>query len=350
MNCTQPSLRFRILVVLIVACVGCWENSSNTVVVYAALDREFSEPILKEFNQRIDPSLGKKQRMTAIAKYDVESTKTVGLTNALLAERRRPRCDLFWNNEILNTLRLAKAGLLRPLPDKISLGFPSWAQSPDRLWCGFAARARILLVNTDRLPQRETWPTRVADLADPRFRRDVCLAKPFFGTTATHMAVLFHRLGEIEAHRLFQGIADNVEITSGNKQSALSVGRGQFAWCLTDTDDALAEIRSGSPVEIVYPDQGTDESGTLLIPNTICVLKDAPHPAAADALARYLLSPETEKKLAESASGQIPLHAEASAFRPQMMPTDIRLMQVHFPATADRWESAVQALREAFHD
>ena len=43
---------------------------------------------------------------------DTESTKTVGLTEAIIAERDRPRCDVFWNNEILNTLRLQKRGLL----------------------------------------------------------------------------------------------------------------------------------------------------------------------------------------------------------------------------------------------
>ena len=66
---------------------GCWSRSAEEVVVYAALDREFSEPLLDEF-----------QRQTGIRvlpKYDVESTKTVGLVNAIIQERPRPRCDLF---------------------------------------------------------------------------------------------------------------------------------------------------------------------------------------------------------------------------------------------------------------
>lgn len=87
-----------------VALAGCWTESGPEVVVYVALDREFSEPILADFERETG--------IKVLASYDAESTKTVGLTNQLLAERDRPRCDVFWNNEILNTLRLENAGLL----------------------------------------------------------------------------------------------------------------------------------------------------------------------------------------------------------------------------------------------
>ena len=76
--------------------------TGREVVVYTALDSEFSQPIFDDFTAA-----------TGIAvrpKFDTESTKTVGLTEAILAERNRPRCDVFWNNEILNTLRLQRQG------------------------------------------------------------------------------------------------------------------------------------------------------------------------------------------------------------------------------------------------
>src|SRR4029079_13753312 len=76
----------------------------RTIVVYSALDREFAEPVLNDFT--------KVTGIRVLAKYDDERTKTVGLTNALIQEANRPRCDVFWNNEILNTLRLEQRGLL----------------------------------------------------------------------------------------------------------------------------------------------------------------------------------------------------------------------------------------------
>src|SRR5688572_12339641 len=72
---------------------GCDKKSERQVVVYTALDREFSEPLLQDYETGTATKV--------LAKYDVESTKTVGLVEALIAEQDRPRCDLFWNNEIL---------------------------------------------------------------------------------------------------------------------------------------------------------------------------------------------------------------------------------------------------------
>src|SRR5438270_5352444 len=86
---------------------GCGRaKAPETVTVYSALDREFAEPILRAYETRTG--------VRVLSKFDVESTKTVGLTNLIVAESARPRCDLFWNNEILNTLRLKEKGLLVP--------------------------------------------------------------------------------------------------------------------------------------------------------------------------------------------------------------------------------------------
>src|SRR5262245_6154809 len=107
-----------VLLCAMVAVSGCSrkEAAQPEVVVYTALDREFSAPIFDEFT--------KKTVIAVRAKYDAESTKTVGLVEAIISERARPRCDLFWNNEIINTLRLERAGLLRPYDSPAAAAFP----------------------------------------------------------------------------------------------------------------------------------------------------------------------------------------------------------------------------------
>ena len=54
----------------------------GTLIVYTALDREFSVPILETY--------GQKTGVRILPKFDVESTKTVGLTNQIIAEAARP--------------------------------------------------------------------------------------------------------------------------------------------------------------------------------------------------------------------------------------------------------------------
>ena len=155
-------------------------------MVYTALDREFSEPLFQEFTRQTG--------IAVRAKYDTEANKTVGLTNLLLNEAARPRCDLFWNNEILNTLRLQRRGLLRPYRSARADDYPAAFRAADGRWYGFAARARVLLVNTQRLADQPP-PQSIRDLVDPRWKDQVGMAKPLFGTTSTHAACLFAAWG-----------------------------------------------------------------------------------------------------------------------------------------------------------
>ena len=100
-------------------------------MVYTALDRGFSEPILNRF----ESATGIRVR----SKYDSEATKTVGLVNAIRAEHARPRCDVFWNNEIVNTIRLQQEGLLQAYRPQAAEAYPEQFRDPDGYWSGFAA-------------------------------------------------------------------------------------------------------------------------------------------------------------------------------------------------------------------
>jgi iron(III) transport system substrate-binding protein len=70
------------------------------------------------------------------------------------------------------------------------------------------------------------------------------------------------------------------------------VARGE-AWIgLTDSDDAAVEQREGAPI-VALP--LTEES--LVIPNTVGVLRGAPHAREAQALFEYLQKPEVTAQL-----------------------------------------------------
>ena len=320
-------------------CCGCWSAAKHEVVVYCALDREFAEPVLADFE--------KQSGIRVLAKYDVESTKTVGLVQEIIQEAERPRCDVFWNNEILHTLRLEKRGLLDVYVAPGAARFPANYRSPDGHWHGLAARARVLIVNRDLVPPDQR-PKSVQDLLLPEWRGKVGIAKPLFGTTATHAAVLFSTWGDERAQEFFRQLKRNVEIQSGNKQVATAVGRGQLAFGLTDTDDAIAEVDQGSPVEIIFPDQEEDGLGTLFIPNSLCVIRGSRNAEHARRLVDYLLTPAVETRLAEGASAQFPVNPDVSA-APRVKPeSPIKWMQIDFAAAAEKWETAAKWLRDEF--
>ncbi len=310
------------------------------VVVYSAQDREFGEPVLRGYGQRAG--------VEVLTKFDVESSKTVGLANAIIAERSRPRCDLFWNNEILNTLRLKEQGLLAPFRPSHAGELPGTFKARDGTWYGFAGRARVLIVNTELVPE-DRRPRGIEDLLDPRWRGKIGIAKPLFGTTATQAACLFAAWGDEKAKRFFRDLkANGVQVLSGNKQVATAAGSGRIAFGLTDTDDAMGEVEAGSPVAIIYPDRAPGELGTLFIPNTLAVIKGAPHPDAARALADYLLSPEVEAALADGPSAQIPLLKTTEASARVETPRTVHAMEVDFEAAAKVWRRAADFLAAEF--
>lgn len=316
------------------------ETGKGEVVVYTAHDSVFSEPIFEQFQE----STG----IVVRPKFDVESTKTVGLVNAIMAESERPRCDVFWNNEILNSLRLEEQGLLEAYASPAAESYPAAFKDADGTWHGFAARARIILCNTKLVPEGER-PDSIYDLADAKWKGKTAIAKPLFGTTATHAACLFAALGDDKATEFFQSLkANDVQILAGNKQVAEAVANGGAAFGLTDTDDALQMIEQGLPVTIIYPDQEEGALGTLFIPNTVSIIKGCAHPEEARKLVDYLLSADVETALAKGPAGQIPLNPQVDVKTKVATPKTITPMAVEFDAAAEKWDAAARYIADEF--
>lgn len=315
--------------------LGCGNSAKDRVVVYCAHDQEFADDILKEFARR--------SGLKVEPRYDTEANKSVGLYVDLVREADRPRCDVHWNNEIAATIRLQKQGIYQPYDSPSARPYPARFKAADHTWTAFAARARVLLVNNDKVKEQDR-PKGIMDLLDPRWRGQVVMAKPQFGTTATHAACLFEFWGEPRAKDFFARLRGNdVRLVSGNKDVAATVGKGQYAIGLTDTDDAMAEIDAGNPVTLIFPDsdaKAANSMGTLFIPNTAAIIKNCPNPEGARKLVDFLLSAEVEAKLAESASRQIPLNPEVHADLPKAMRAALtaKAMEVDFVAAAEKWE------------
>ncbi len=327
---------------------GCISKQENEVVILSALDREFSESILDDVSAELNIPLRKK--------FDIESNKTVGLTNEIILNSKRPRADIFWNNEILHTIRLERMGLLESYESPEAHRFTESFRSGTHHWFGFAARCRVLIVNTDLMPEPVQRPASVADLADPKYSRQCTLARPLFGTSATHAAVLFDQMGAEQAKVFYSRLADNCIIQGGNKQVAEKVAAGQFLFGLTDTDDAMVEIEKGRPVTIVFPDQSAHArgdferslDGALLIPNTVCLIKNSPNPTAARLVLDRLLRADIERRLAAGGSAQIPLANDVRQTSRLPGSDNLKIMKVDFYAAASAWPDAIKVLTELF--
>lgn len=321
------------LTVLFVGCrkQGAIENPSSNgktgeVTVYVSTDRVFSEPILKAYEQ--------KNSVKVNAVYDTEETKSTGLANKLLAEKGHPQADVFWSNEPVRTLVLKGRGVLAPYKSPNADGIPVTFKDPEDYWTGFSARIRVIVYNT-KLVKPEEAPKSIYDLTDPKWKGQIAIADPRFGSTSFHVAALYAELGDEKADEFFRKLkANGVKIVDGNSVVRDLVGRGEVKMGLTDTDDVNVALEDKQPVAMVLPDN--DGMGAPLMPNMVSLIAGAPHAEAGKKLINYLLSPEVERELAKSEAVQIPLHTGVEG------PKNIPPLGSFKPMTLDYGKSAAR--------
>lgn len=275
------------------------ETGPRTVTVYVSTDRVFSEPVLRQYEQRSGVKVN--------PVYDTEETKSTGLANRLLAEENRPQADVFWSNEPVRTLVLKSRGVLAPYQSASANGIPAALMDPEHFWTGFSARIRVIAYNT-KLVTAEQAPRSVLDLADPQWKNQVAIADPRFGSTSFHVAALYALAGDAKMDDYFRRLKQNgVRIVDSNSAVRDLVARGDVKVGLTDTDDVNVAIEAGQPVSMVLPDR--DGIGVPVMPNMVSLIANAPHLEEAKKLIDYLLSEDVERQLAQSEAVQIPLHA-----------------------------------------
>lgn len=297
------------------------QRAPSTIVAYVSADDVLAREVLA--------ACRKATGIDVEAAFDTEATKTMGLERRLLAERDRPRADLFWSSEGFAAVRLAKAGILRALPAAIVEAWPAVHRDPNGRWLAFAARARVVVsrAGADAPAPIEAW----ADLARPNLARgsaaSIAIADPRFGTTNSHLAALRaawraargRGVDALEFDAWLDGMrANGVRILpGGNAATVEAVATGECAYGLTDTDDALAAIERGLPLTMTLPRSlpaGTAGGGTMLVPNTVCAIAGGPGDASrADAVAAFLVSPACEEIIARSPSRNLPLGPKATA-------------------------------------
>jgi iron(III) transport system substrate-binding protein len=325
-----------VLALCFISIVATAKEPVQEVVVYTALDQIFSEPLLKEFEDTY--------KIKVKAVYDIEAVKTTGLVNRLIAEKSNPQCDVFWNNEIMRTIILKRKDVLAPYTSPSAQDIPALFKDKDGYWAGFAARARVLVVNTD-LVKEQDYPASIMDFTSAKWRGQGAMANPLFGTTATDFAAMYATIGQEGAEKyLAQLKANDTKIVDGNSVVRDMTAGGAVKFGITDTDDVNVGIIAGMPIKMIAPDQ--KGRGTLLIPNTVALVKGAPHQKEAKLLIDFLLSRAVEEKLAHCESAQIPLRKGVAIPEGQLSQDDLLPMQVDYEKMADVMEQSIVSVQK----
>ena len=328
------NLRLIIAFLIITITISC-TNNSNVVVVYTTVDQIFSEPVLKGFE--------KETGIIVKAVYDTEETKSTGVLNRIIAEKDNPQCDVFWSGDPVRTIVLKNKGITLPYQSKVAVDINPVYKDPNYHWTGFSARARVLIYNKDLLEEKNI-PQSIFDLTKEEYKGKFTIANPLFGTTTFHMAALFSSLGDERAKQFLTDLKNNdVIIATSNGDVKKRVIQGEVACGLTDTDDAYEAVKEGANIGVVFLDQSG--MGSLIMPNTVNLIKNSPHPENGQILMDYLLSKETEAELAISCA-QMPLHKGVEI--PKDIPSldNIIPMEIDYGSVSQKLEEIQNYLKE----
>lgn len=303
MSGARATARGIILSLILCVASAARAETPGPVTIYCSADEAIARPILAEFT--------KQTGIEVRPLFDTEAGKTTGLVHRLLAEKGRPRADVWWSSEIFGTIQLADAGVLAAYAPESAKDIPSEFRDPSSKWAAFGLRGRVLAYNPEKT-SKDKLPKSWAELARPEYKGRVALANPLYGTTRGHMAAMNLLWGEDEFKRYVAGLkANGVRIADGNSQSVMMVARGDVEFGATDTDDVIAAIARGDKVETCFPAMdapgGQVMAGTLWIPNSVAVVAGGPNLEGAKKLADYLASGGVELKLSISESANLPV-------------------------------------------
>lgn len=260
------------------------------------------------------------------------------MANALLEEKANPQADLFITTELFTIQSLTAQGIFDSYLPMDADKIPAEFIGPNNQWVGITRRARVIMYNTN-LVAPEDAPTSLNDLTDPRWKGKIAAAGSTNGSMQAQIAAMRQLLGEEATEAWLKGLLDNdVTFFSGHTDVRKAVGAGEFAIGLVNHYYYHLQKAEGSPVAVVYPDQGEGQMGLITNATSAAIVKGGPNTAAARAFMDFLISEAGQKLFAEG-NYEYPLRAGVP-LHPDVAPLEnFRLAGVNVAAAAQEFDA-----------
>ena len=189
----------------------------DVLTVYSGRSESLIGPILQRFTEDTG------------VQVQVVYGDTAGVANQILEEGDNSPADVYIAQDAGALGALAKAGRLTVLPNDIleRVENPTY-KSPDGLWVGLSARARVLVYNPDALAEAGLeLPDSMLDLTNEEWRGNIGWA-PTNASFQSHVTALRILLGDEAAEEWLAGmVANEPSAYNGNTQVVQAVIDGE---------------------------------------------------------------------------------------------------------------------------
>jgi len=307
---------------------------SGDLVVYSGRSEALVNPVVAKFKAKY-PAVN----------VALKAGSNSELANAVLEEKANPQADVFLTTEVVTVQKLANEGAFQAYLAPNGADLPADYRHPDGLWTGLTLRARVIMYNTDLVTADEA-PQSILDLTDPKWQGQIAAAGSANGSFQAHVAAMRQLIGDAATEAWLAGLmANQVTFFGGHTDVRKSVGAGEYKIGLVNHYYYHLQKAEGSPVAVVYPDQGEGRPGVVVNATAIGLIKEAKHAEAAKAFVDYLLSAEGQEIFAQL-NYEYPLRPGV-ALHPDVSPlSNYRLAKFNLVQAADNLDSTLSLLEK----
>ncbi|MDR6879126.1 putative 2-aminoethylphosphonate ABC transporter substrate-binding protein [Bacillus sp. 3255] len=227
------------------------DAKSKDLTVYTALEDDQIKTYLTTFKAKYPD-----------VKVNIVRDSTGIVTAKLLAEKENPQADVVWGLAATSLLVLDQNSMLAPYaPKGVDRILPDFKdKNPVPHWVGIDAWETAFIVNKVEMEKRKLpIPASYEDLVKPEYKGLITMPNPSSsGTGFLTVSGLVQLKGYDAAWDYMNKLHDNIAmyVHSGSKPAKLA-GTGEYPIGISFGYRGIQEKKNGSPVEVVFPKEGS---------------------------------------------------------------------------------------------
>ena len=269
----------------IIALSGCAptiSDSAESITIYSGRSETLITDLLDTFTQE-----------TGIA-VNVRYGDSAELAAQILEEGSNVQADVFFSQDAGALGALAKQGLTKSLPTDITYLFDASYKSKDSQWVGVSGRARVLVVNPEKVTE---LPTSYKDLMEPSWKARIAIA-PTNASFQAFITAIRITEGDEAAEEFLIAMKENAVLFEKNGLIMQAVEDGvvdaglinHYYWFELENEKGVGNMKS----ELAwFEDQ---DAGNLINVAGVAVLSDNP---SANVFVKWLLGDTAQRYFVE---------------------------------------------------
>jgi iron(III) transport system substrate-binding protein len=305
------------------------EKLEEKIVIYSPHGKD----ILAKFETQFEAKYG----------IDVEwlDMGSQEILDRVRSEKNNPQADVWWGAPSTNFDQAKDENLLASYEPSYASSLDESFHDPDWNWSGTSQTPEVIMYNSKEVTKDEV-PKDWDELLDPKWKDKIIIRYPLAsGTMRTIFSAMIYRdfkdsNDPAKGYEWLEKLDANTKEYAANPEmmyNKVAKGEGVLSvWAMPDV--VMLKENKNYPFEFVIP-----KSGTPVLTEGIAVVKDAPHPKAAEAFYEFVNTPEAAKILAEEFY-RIPTRSDIDDLPAWITETEIKSMDIDwkvFQKESDGW-------------